>query len=290
MLEQRHPAVWLGYFLAVLAVTMFLWHPVLLTLSLVGGVAFWALLRRDGPAQKGTGWMVLFLCVVVLTNPLFVRQGDTVLFTLWRLPVTLEALLYGVAMGVSLGAVLVWCRCMMAMLPGDRLLQVFGGAAPRTTLVLSMALRFVPLLLRQLRRTRRAQQAMGLTAAGTPMERLRLTGRTLTATLSWALENAMDTAASMRARGYAAGGRRTAFAPVRFSRRDGVWLAVVLGLLAVTLWGAGGLGYAYFPRLTVLPPAPLGWAAYAAYGLLTLLPCLTQGWEGLRWVCCKPKN
>ena len=64
----------------------------------------------------------------------------------------------------------------------------------------------------------------------------------------------------------------------------------VLGLLAVTLWGAGGLGYAYFPRLTVLSPAPLGWAAYAAYGLLTLLPCLTQGWEGLRWVCCKPKN
>ena len=40
------------------------------------------------------------------------------------------------------------------------------------------------------------------------------------------------------------------------------WKAVlaVLGLLTVTLWGAGGLGYAYFPRLTVLPPAPLGWA------------------------------
>ncbi len=65
-----------------------------------------------------------------------------------------------------------------------------------------MAVRFIPLFRRQAERVSLSQKAMGLYAGDNYMDKARGAARVFSILLTWSLENAIDTAASMRARGY----------------------------------------------------------------------------------------
>lgn len=96
--------------------------------------------------------------MIAVINPLFSHNGVTPLFFLNGNPVTLEAVLYGLDIAVMLVAVLYWFKGYNHVMTSDKFLFLFGRAIPRLALVLSTALRFVPLLKVQIRRVSRAQR------------------------------------------------------------------------------------------------------------------------------------
>lgn len=70
------------------------------------------------------------------------------------------------------------------------------------SLVLSMTLRFVPRFSAQARRVSRAQAAVGNDMhAGSPVHRVKCALMVFSILVTWSLENAVDTADSMRAPG-----------------------------------------------------------------------------------------
>lgn len=60
-------------------------------------------------------------------------------------PITLEAILYGVFIGAMLIAVMYWFSCFNYIMTSDKLL-LLGNVSPKISLVISSALRFIPLL------------------------------------------------------------------------------------------------------------------------------------------------
>lgn len=281
-----HPGVLFFYFASVLCAGMFLFHPILAVLALLGAILFLAVLSPRTLRTDGRFWLLLFL-LVTLTNPLFSHNGVTPLFFLNGNPVTLEAILYGAGLGVSVVGLLIWCVCYSRIMTTDKFLCLFGGIIPKLSLVLSMALRFVPLFRRQMKKVSLAQKAMGLYSTDSIADRIRGRLRVFSAMIGWSLENAMDTAASMKARGYGLKGR-SRFSLFRFTRRDAGLLAISALLLTVTLVGAA-LGYAdftYYPRITPLNGSLGAIALYAAFGLLAILPFILEIKEALIWKFC----
>ena len=104
------------------------------------------------------------------------------------------------------------------------------------------------------------------------------------ATVTWALENAMETADSMKGRGYGLPGR-TAFSVYRFTRRDGAALACLLAAGAMVIAGSllGGTQFQFYPTLSGPLTAPFSLGVFAAFSLLCLFPLLTDLWEDLKW-------
>lgn len=209
-----HPAVLLLYFLSVLLVGMFVTNPVLQLTMLLGAVLFCLMLpHRSG----GAGFYVPMFLLVAVTNPLFSHNGVTPLFYLNGNPVTLEAFVYGAAIAVMVVGVMLWCACYSAVMTSDKFLCLFGRVIPKLALVLSMALRFIPMFKRQMHKVNRAQKAMGLYGSKSLVDKGRSALRVFLTMISWSLENAIDTAASMKARGYgcraAAGSPCSASAP-----------------------------------------------------------------------------
>ena len=99
--------------------------------------------------------------------------------------------------------------------------------------------------------------------------------------VTWSLENAVETADSMRARGYGTA-KRTAYSPFRFAVHDGLALAALSALLAVHLvFLLRGDGYVFYPRLGPLDAVPLG--AYAAYAALLAFPLILEAKERWSW-------
>ena len=215
---------------------------------------------------------------------MFSHNGVTPLFFLNGNPVTLEAFIYGAAIAVTVIGVMLWCKCYSAIMTSDKFLYLFGKAIPKLSLILSMALRFIPLFKRQMKRVSRAQKAMGLYSSKSYTDRIKSTLRVFTAMISWSLENSIETADSMKARGYGIKGR-SSFSLFRFHVNDGALLAVCAALLGVTLAGAAlsRLDFYYYPRISEIPLTPFAVFVYISFGILSFCPFIIEVKEALIW-------
>ncbi|MBR4080752.1 MAG: energy-coupling factor transporter transmembrane protein EcfT [Clostridia bacterium] len=281
--HEHNPIAVTAYFLCASGVAMMCMDPLLLLTALAGALCCHGLMCAPGSARTHLFSLGLF-AVMTLVNPLLSHNGATVLFVMNHNPVTLEALLYGAAAAGMVTAVMYFFRAFSHVMTSDRLLYVFGGLSPKLALVLSMALRYVPLFGQQTRKVRQTQQALGLFREDNIIDGLRGEARVFSVMTTWALENGVITADSMTARGYGTG-RRTRFRLFRWTARDTLLLCLTLVLTGLTLWGAAGRGFTWYPRITAPPMTTQAAAGYAAYGLLALLPVLYEGKEAIRWRC-----
>ena len=227
--------------------------------------------------------MVLLATAV---NPAFSHRGATVLAYLPSgNPLTLESIAYGVGAGAMLAAVLLWFSCFSQVMTTDQLVYLFGRIIPALALVLSMTLRFVPRFTRQLRKVSQAQQSLGQDGEENGRwGKVRRAVTALSVVVTWALENAVDTADSMRARGYGLPGR-TAFSIYPMERRDVralLWLALC-GLTLLIGSVMGGLSWRYYPTLQGGRTPALTAILLLTELVLCLLPAILHWKEERAW-------
>lgn len=287
-----HPAVNFAYFALVLAFSMTLMHPVCLLISLTGACCYLARLHGLRELGHSARWLVPMALLAALVNPAFVHQGVTILTYLPSgNPLTLESILYGLAAGTMLCAVVLWFLCFNRVITSDKFVYLFGRVIPALSLVLSMTLRFVPLFRRQLETVRQAQFCIGRDAStGSAWQRARRAVTIFSIMVTWALENAIETADSMKSRGYGLRGR-TAFSIYRMEDRDKYalgWLGFCgMYLLCGSL--AGGLKWWYFPMLQGAMAQPFSISFYLAYLALCLTPVIIDRKEARVWRCSPSK-
>lgn len=279
-----HPFVSMIYFTAVTVIAMFIWNPVLQLLALTGGVGFCLLLLRKADIRGSMGFYILLFLLIAVTNPLFSHNGTTPLFFLNGNPVTLEAFVYGAAVGVMVIAVMLWCKCTSEIMTSDKFLYLFGKTVPKLSLVLSMALRFIPLFKKQMHKVSRTQKAMGLYTSESYLDKMQSGLRVFSVLITWSLENAMETSASMQARGYGLKGR-SSFSLFRFTPKDGVLLGTCILLLAAVLTGTGlkVTAFSYYPAISRPDTSLPALVTYTAFGLLAFLPFVMEIGENWKW-------
>ena len=284
---DHNPAAVAVYFLCAAGVAMFTMEPVILILSCIGAIVSLGVtgLLRQWRIHLYT--LALFVGMALI-NPFISHNGVTVLFVMNHNPVTLEALIYGVAAGGMIVTVMTWFRAFTAVMTSDKLLYIFGSLSPKIALMLSMALRYVPLFTAQVHKVSQSQKALGLYKEDNLIDRLRGGMRVFSVMVTWTLENGIITADSMTARGYGTG-RRTRFSIFRWTRDDVLLLIASLLLTALTLWGIADRTFTYYPAITATPVTARTLAGFISYGLLTLLPAIITGKEVLKWHCLRSK-
>lgn len=282
--SNYHPFVLMVYFLSVTVTAMFVWNPVIQLSALAGGIIFCMTLQSRREMLSDLRFYLPLFLLVALTNPLFSHNGATPLFFLNGNPVTLEAFLYGAAIAVMVTGVMLWCKCYSKIMTSDKFLFLFGKAIPKLSLVLSMALRFIPMFQKQMRKVNRAQKAMGLYASKRYIDKIKGALRVLSVMITWSLENAIETAASMKARGYGLKGRAN-YAMFRFTKRDSFMLCCTVLLTVLCLTGVAfkTTDFFYYPRVSGIDVSAGALITYIGYAILALLPFMIQTKERLTW-------
>lgn len=284
-----HPAVNLCFFAAVIGLSMFLMHPVFLLLSLVCSSCYLWYLLGTKHFLRQLGFLLPVMLFTAVLNPLFNHEGVTVLFYLPNgNSVTWEAVCFGLASAVLMGASILWFTCCNAVFTTDKIIYLFGRAIPSLSLLISMTLRFVPRFKDHLLSTWQVQKAME-----PPQNKLGSLKQAMTvfsATVSWAMEQSIFTADSMKSRGYGSAGR-TAYAIYRFERRDGVALAVLAALFLGTVapWLLGQVSWSFYPAMT---GADLGLGqiiSYLSFLGLCLMPLIIDLTEDFKWNSLRSK-
>ncbi len=281
-----HPSVNFLYFGLVLLFSMCFMHPVCLMISLVSSFSYALYLGGRKTLRFALVFMLPMLLMAAVINPAFNHKGVTVLTYLpTGNPLTLESILYGLAAAVLLTSVVFWFSCYNQMMTSDKLVYLFGRILPALSLMLSMSLRFVPKLKAQLACIVEGQRAIGRDPSeGSVVARLRKGTTILSILLTWSLENAIETADSMKGRGYGLPGR-SAFALYRFEPRDKaalLWLCGCGGYL-LAAWAVGGFAFRYFPCVQGGTLTPLTLSFFIAYFLLCMTPMILNKREAFLW-------
>jgi energy-coupling factor transport system permease protein len=260
-------------------------HPVIFALSFAAAMSWSFYLNGRGALKFNLGFVLPLMCVAALFNPAFNHRGATILFYVRDNPVTLESFIYGACAAVMIGGVILWFSCYNAVMTSDKFVYLFGRIVPAMSLIISMALRFIPRYRAQATRIASARRGIGLDAfSGSFLARVASGGAILSVMVTWALENAIETADSMRSRGYGLPGR-TAYSIYRFDTRDRTLLAVLLALMAVVVFAlvAGAVKTLYFPTYLALDAWPLAPLAFACHAAICFLPLALDVREDLMW-------
>lgn len=286
-----HPALAFSFFAAVLLITMLVMHPAFLAVSLLSAAGYSICLGGRKAIRFQLLGMLPMMLIVMCMNPLFNHRGVTTLFFLPNgNPVTWEAVAYGIASAAMFCAVILWFYCYNRVMSSDKFISLFGRLLPSVSLLLSMALRFVPQFRRKIGEVAQAQRALGKTAGKGLMCRVKGGIRVLSITVTWALERAVETADSMKSRGYGLRGR-THYALYRFDTRDKVLLAVIVllgaGMLAAI--AAGQVTAEFYPAIS-LGGSAVGTAVSAGlFAVFCNIPVILWGKEALQWRALRSK-
>ena len=284
-----HPGVNLAFFAAALGLTMFIQQPVYLLISMISGCAYLLYLQGKKGFLRQVGYLVPILVMMAIMNPIFNHEGVTVL---WYLPndnpITLEAICFGLASAVMMGASIVWFNCCNTVFTSDKIIYLFGRVIPALSLMISMTLRFVPRFKNFLQSVLRTQQAMH--KPENTKEKLQQALAAFSATVSWAMEQSIVSADSMKSRGYGLFGR-TAFSIYIFEKRDGVALMMLFLLCVGTVVPhLGGLmSWTYYPSMTGDLLGPVQGFAYLCYGGMCNLPLIINLMEDRKWNALRSK-
>ena len=284
--SSYHPLVNFLYFGLVLVFAMFFTHPASQIISLFSALAYAIQLNGRQAAGKSLLWLLSMMLTAVIVNPAFNHEGATILAYLSTgNPLTLESILFGISAAMMLGAVMVWFQCYTAVMTSDKFIYLFDRIIPALSLVLSMTLRFVPKFKHQIQVVTEAQRCLGWDVSqGTVWQRTKTAVTILSILVTWALENAIETADSMKSRGYGLPGR-TAFSIYRFDSRDKIamlWLAFC-GFFICSGWMAGGFYWHCYPTVKFAVVTPLTVAMQICYLALCLTPVILDRKEERIW-------
>ena len=158
--SMSHPAVPALYMVLTLGLTMFSMQPVLIALSLAGGLAYGFATRGAARTLGALRWQLPVILIIALVNPLFGTSGSTELFRIGMRAVYLESMVYGLCMGGLFVASVLWFEAAASMLEYDKVLALLGNAAPVIALMISMCMRLIPQFLRRGRTVLAVQDAI----------------------------------------------------------------------------------------------------------------------------------
>lgn len=281
-----HPLVNFSFFTLVLAFSMVLTHPIAQAVSLL--CALWYAIQCEG--RKAVLFSLKFclpmLLLTAFINPAFSHEGVTILLYLpTGNPLTLESILYGLSAGCMLVTVLLWFTNFNRVITSDKFIYLFGRIIPAMSLVLSMTLRFVPKFKKQMDIVVEAQRSIGRdVSTGSLWQRTKTAITILSIMVTWALENAIETADSMKSRGYGLKGR-SAFSIYRFDERDKaalLWLGFCgMYLIAGTITFA--FGFRYYPSIRHADLNTLTLSFHLVYLMLCATPMILNIMEDRKW-------
>lgn len=280
-----HPAVSFLYYIGLFLISMLFMHPYFLLAALLSVILLNFFHDRGKEIRKGAKFYIFIGVVILIINPLFSHRGATILFYLFDQPITLESIMFGFLMMLSIVTILIAFLSFNFIISEDKFIYLFSSFAPKTALLIMMAFRFVPLLKRRLIEITNVQKTRGISlVSGTIKQRAKAGMSILFILMTWSMEEALQTADSMKARGYGLG-KRSSFYIYRFYKRDFfclIWFILLLFIFITQ--GIVGLGeLEIYPQLEVLSLSNVENYLLILVLLFLFTPHFMEGREYFKW-------
>ncbi|MGN0382974.1 MAG: energy-coupling factor transporter transmembrane component T [Eubacterium sp.] len=252
MYNTWHPIVNLIYFIFVIAFTIVLMNPICIIISLLIAFANCVLLKGIKYVLRNMLLLLPLFLITILINPLFCHEGMTIInYFPDGNPLTLESIYYGVAMATMFITVILWFMCINEVFTSDKIMYLFGRILPTFSILLTMTLRFVPRLVKHIKEVEKARKnILQIKYKNNIIGNIKKALEILSITITWAMDDAIDTADSMKSRAYGIG-KRTSYSIYDFDKRNRRCLLIMIFMIALIIYNIskGALNFYYYPTV-----------------------------------------
>lgn len=188
---------------------------------------------------------ILFLLIITVGFNLFLTPGEP-LVSIWKLTITKEGLKIAVFMAIRLTFLIIGSSVMTLTTTPNNLtdamekllkpLRLFRVPVHEVSMMMSIALRFIPILLEETDKIMKAQIARGADfESGNLIHKAKGLVPLLVPLFISAFRRANDLAMAMEARCYRGGDKRTKMKPLQYHKRDFLAYAGVFLYLALVV-------------------------------------------------------
>lgn len=276
--DSYHPAINIIFFASVIAFALLFSQPVFLVIGYFCAFVYSSYLGKMKAVVRN---LIIFILVLIYTAyySAYNHLGITILANNWiGNSITLESVCYGFVRGIQLATAAMWFYCMTQIVSSDKVIYLLGKIWPRLSLFVSVFLRFLPQVAVRFSRINSAQTALGKgITQGSILKRVKHLVRTLSILVTQILESFVDSASSMKSRGYSLKGR-TAFSIYRFDNRDRLVVITMFFCLTVMIMGMmlDQTKMLSNPEIFVYPITSFSYVFYMFYLLFCLMPLFLQ--------------
>ena len=188
---------------------------------------------------------ILFLLLITLVFNLFLTPGE-VLISFWKLKITKEGVIMAMRMALRLSFLIIGSSIMTLTTTPNNLtdgmekmmapLKIFKVPVHEVAMMMSIALRFIPILMEETDKIMKAQIARGADfETGGLIKRAKALVPLLVPLFISAFRRANDLAMAMEARCYRGGDGRTKMKPLVYRKRDYLAYLVIGAYLAAKI-------------------------------------------------------
>lgn len=283
--ERFHPLVVFLYYAGTITFFLLLQQPIFLAAGFLVALIINFLHDRFKGLRRWLYWLMTSVFFIVFLNPLFNERGQHLLFVIGTHRFTLEAFVFGGMTAVSLVSVMALFVSYNLVMTPNKLLFLFSRFLPQLAVLLMLTLRFIPLMRRRMDEITLIQRSKGFsTNQGYWRSRVKTALAYVQTLVTFSLEEAIQTADSMKARGYGTG-PRTTYEYFRINKNDMIALLSLI-VLSVPILIGRFLGFGY---LTVYPIME-SWLfsikdvqIFICFLLYTSFPILVEAGGVFRW-------
>lgn len=188
---------------------------------------------------------IAFLIVITVVFNTFMTPGE-VLIQVWKLKVTKEGLIMAAKLAVRLSFLIVGSSIMTLTTTPNQLTDAIESVmrplkhlhvpVHEVAMMMSIALRFIPILMEETDKIMKAQEARGASFdSGNLIDKTKALIPLLVPLFISAFRRANDLAMAMEARCYRGGDSRTKMKPLIYRRRDVLGYGVLISFLALVI-------------------------------------------------------
>ncbi len=188
---------------------------------------------------------IMFLLIITVAFNLFLTPGDP-LISFWKITITKEGVLTAVSMAVRLSFLIIGSSVMTLTTTPNNLtdgmekllkpLKIIKLPVHEVSMMMSIALRFIPILLEETDKIMKAQIARGADfESGNLIKRAKSLVPLLVPLFISAFRRANDLAMAMEARCYRGGENRTKMKPLKYHKTDRLAYVIVYAYLAFVI-------------------------------------------------------
>lgn len=236
-LSKQHPwtvAVYMFFILFFIMTTPYDTQMILLFVLLsVNSIVNFGIVRY----VKSLKMYLIIIVALALFNVIFNPKGDTPFLYINDRPFTKESLYYGVYMGFMVSALMIWFQLFQLVFDNSRITYLIGSRLPVIGLIISMVFCYHEKFRTKIDKIQEVWNTYGIDQQFSTVKKA---GIVLAVLLTVMLEDSVDTALSMCARGYGKG-KRTSYKKYSFEGMDCILLVASVGMLAVYIFGLSQL-------------------------------------------------
>jgi energy-coupling factor transport system permease protein len=259
---------------------MFFANGYIYIISLIGSLSYYFYKNKSNSISVHIFSFFLFLAITLI-NPIVSHNGKTVLLVVYNQPITLEAIIYGIASACMVVSILYWFKTFSHIMTSDKVIYTFGKVSSKLALIISMALRYIPLFKQQASKINKTQKALGAYREDNIIDTIKMKIKVFSVLITWTLENGIVTANSMDARGYGVC-KRKAYSDYRVKFADIVFLIISFLLFCISAISMHNVNQNFYPEF-ILINNNISKIGYVSYSCLALLPLLIQVKEIIKW-------